>query len=245
MRNFTKLFSVALLALLVGCSSFETFTFFSEDLPGATKTFTAPATSQKYQVYLPSSYEPRREKPFPVAIALGDGLGVNLKRLAEKHNFIVITPSLTSETFLGRPPAISKLQIDQQTIICALNEVLHRYNADSRNVLLTGYNKGGYALFWTGLRYPSKFRMVVGQNVRSSKEIFSKLDGKNISPRVPIYLVWGKDSNHLSDSWQAFEWIRTNGWKKRNSGKYELKGGHLIRGQAAWQIWTGKPVTDH
>ena len=245
MKNFTRLLTVALLISIAGCSRFDFDNVFSESLPGVTKVFIAPATNQKYQVYLPSSYEPQGKTPIPVAIALGGDLGANLKRLAEAHHFLVIIPSLTSdETFSFKLPTIGQLQTDQQTIISALDDVLHRYHADAKNVLLTGYDKGGYSLFWTGLHNPARFKMLVGQNVRASNEILNQLNGKTISPRMPIYLVWGKDSNHLDDSWLAFKWIRRNGWKKINSGKYELKGGHLKRAQAAWQIWTGKPVTE-
>ena len=78
-----------------------------------------------------------------------------------------------------------------------LEEVSAKYNVDRKTVLLTGFSAGGFPMFYTGLRHPELFGMLVAMSCNSSDELFDAIPLTPEARRLqvihmPVVAFWGR-----------------------------------------------------
>ncbi len=205
-----------------------------------------PKTGAPYTFYVPSFYS--NDRDWPLAILLHgtygfdspDWQGDAWKDQAEKHGLIVAAPALKSVQ--GILPVASDqrqkdLEADEQIILGVIDDMCAKYRIDRQSVMMTGFSAGGYPLYFVGLRNPTKFQILIAGAANSSKEIFGQI---KVTPEVRnlrVAVIWGRDDLKLiqDESWQAFEWLRTN--RCRNAERLEIRGGHYRRPEVSYEVW--------
>lgn len=123
-----------------------------------------------YRLYIPSSYDGKRQ--FPLIVAL-HGLGGNedtmlgrddglMKTLAEKHGYIVACPlGYRPNGGYGRSregvfafPGLKRLtELSEQDVMHVLALVREQYRIDPRRIYLTGHSMGGGGTWTLGVKY--------------------------------------------------------------------------------------------
>lgn len=227
--------------LLCGCPVTQ-----SQDTPVDSIQFYEENTGARYQLYVPSHYDAQRD--WPLVITLHGTYGFDSdtaqinewKALAEEKGFIVAAPALKSVQ--GILPTVdslhqSDLQADEQIILGVLDAVCGKYHVDRQSVLLTGFSAGGYPMYYTGLRNPTKFSALAARSANYEAEIVENIPMNDDIRRMPIIIYWGKnDLQPIHDgSWAAFRYFRTHQCKK--AIQFEFVGGHLRRPDLAYSRW--------
>ncbi len=235
-----------LLFIAAGCPVTQ-----SQDTPVSHLTVKEPSTGCKYYLYVPSTYN--KNQSYPLVITLHgtnpwDTAWMQIrewKALAEKKGFIVAAPSLTLFGTQGIVPIQKSLRMDalardDQKILAVLDKICTDYNVNRRKVLLTGFSAGGYPMYYTGLRHPEKFNMLIARACNCDLWIFEDLDMPANYKRVPVGMFWGKDDlgKIHDESWEAFRWLRRHGWDKHTCIRDMVRGGHLRRPETTYNMWT-------
>jgi len=244
MRAYWVLPLIAALPCLGGSPVFQ-----PTDTPVPEGRVVEPTTGVKYWIYVPSTYS--GERNWPLAVALHGTIPwdtytariLEWKALAEDKGFIVVCPRLTSSQ--GIFPIFSRrgwyedLDADERVILSVVDDVRGRYriDPDPNAVLLNGFSAGGFAMYHTGLRNPSRFGMLVAAScngdVRMMEETIPLTDAAR---RMPIQIFWGKDEGALvKQGYETFEYLRNHGFKKAKM--QEVPGGHLRRPELAYRLW--------
>ncbi len=243
-RNLISLACLALLPLLTmlaGCPVTQ-----SQDTPVSQLVATEPSTGEKYWIYVPSSYGDDREWPMVVSLhgtIPWDTYTAQVKEwkaLAEEKGFIVVCPYLKSSqgiVRLSRESWYRDLETDERVILAVMDDVCGKYRVDRKSVLLTGFSAGGYSMYYTGLRNPTRFNMLIARACNSDVKMFEeKIEITDQVRRLPVVLFWGSDDLALRDpGWEAFEYLRMN--KCKLAQRHQIKGGHLRRPELAYRYW--------
>jgi len=230
-----------LVTLLSGCMVTQ-----PQDTPVSQMRVSEPTGGADYQLYVPSYYDAQLDWPLVVTLhgTHGwDSSGMQIrewKALAEEKGFIVVAPDLRSvQGILPVPRGLRKndLASDDKTILAVIDDVAGRYNVDRSSVMLTGFSAGGYPLFYTGLRHPERFNMLVARACNSSEDIFGEAELTDRSKRLPVRVFWGKDDLGViaEQSWAAIRWLSEHGMKDLAWDKTD--GGHLRRPEKAYAYW--------
>lgn len=205
-------------------------------------------TGSNYLLYVPSTYD--KSKPVPLVITCHgtppwDTHWLQIrewKYLAEKKGFIVVAPQLRCTQ--GILPVIESiwlkdLEKDEKTILEIKDELCKKYNINEKAILLTGFSAGGYPMYYTGLRNPDQFNMLLARACNADKRIFERIDLTDKTRRIPVWLFVGKDdlSPIQKQTWMAYAWLRRNGWNKYNCKRKNVRGGHLRRPETAYNMW--------
>lgn len=160
------------------------------------------------------------------------------------------------------------LETDEKSILAVVDEVCVRYNiavieekplpppkgapgAKSRPaaatgpfsrkaILLTGFSAGGYPLWFTGLRNPQRFHMLIGMGANSSPDIFAKAPVRPELGLLHVAIVVGADDvpKVQSESWRAYAWLRSSEVRCFHTDRREVKGGHLRRPDFQYELWS-------
>ena len=227
-----------LTAMLAGCPVFP------EQTPADPQQLREQTTGAEAWIYVPSYHTSDRAWPLVITLhgsAVWDGAyrqALEWKHLAEEHGFLVAAPELRSaEGVLPQFGRFDRLREDERKILAVRREMVRLYNADPDVVLLTGFSAGGYPMYWTGLRNPGEFDMLVARACNSSADLLENADAPPAARELPIRIFWGKDDlKPLQDqSWQAFRYLREHGCERTELKK--VAGGHLRRPQTAWHLW--------
>lgn len=200
----------------------------------------------KYWVYVPSYHT--SDRAWPLVITLHGTYGWDGPRrqidewkfLAEQTGIIVAAPNLQSaQGILPRVRSVwfKDLAADEAAILSLIDEMVDRYQADPNTVLLTGFSAGGYAMYYTGLRHPDRFDMLIGRNCNSDLGLLEGIELTDAVRRLPILIFWGKDDlKEIQDqSWMAFRYLRQRGCLQTQ--RIEMRGGHLRRPELAYRMW--------
>jgi len=200
----------------------------------------------KYWLYVPSDCSDDRKWPLVVTLHGTHGWDSSRaqirewKYLADQRGFIVAAPDLRSVQ--GILPVSEKLWFadlthDENTILGVIEDVASKYPVDRDCILLTGFSAGGYPLYYTGLRHPEVFSMLVARNCNSSIELFERIQLSDAARAMPVVIFWGKDDlgEINRQSWQAVRWLSEHGLKNVERKKYS--GGHLRRPETAYSYW--------
>jgi len=236
-----------LLPCLAGCPVFQ-----SQDTPVPQRKLTNPTNGKTYWLYVPSYYTADRD--WPLVITLHGTFGFDSasdqirewKALAEKRGFIVAAPHLRSVQGILpviRPIWYDDLADDENTILSLLAELKRRYRiardpaAGKDLVMLTGFSAGGYPMYYTGLRNPEKFSVLVARACNSDSGVFKHVEVTQAVRRLRVIIFYGKGDLPFiaNQSWDAFRWLRVNGCLRAE--RHKISGGHMRRPDRAWAYW--------
>lgn len=208
-----------------------------------------PNRNRPYWLYVPSDYSDQRCWPLVITLHGSHGWDdshrqmLEWKYLAEQKGFIVAAPDLRAAE--GIIPVDKKtwpidLASDEKAILTTIDELAQKYRIDRKCVLLTGFSAGGYGMYYTGLRHPDRFQMLIGRGVDSSMDIFENLQLTDSIREMHIALFWGQDDVGpiRQESWAAVEWLSNHHFKHVHHKT--IKGGHLRRPELAYELW--KPL---
>ncbi len=134
-----------------------------------------------YMLYLPKSYDPKSEKPYPVIMYLQGGQAVGgkidevacigLPKLLKedlwkesefefarfiKDTFIVVCPHMTKGSFDER-----QFYNQEKAIALIRAEMIKNYNGDTSRVYLAGAGRGGHGTWGLATRMPNAFAAFV------------------------------------------------------------------------------------
>jgi poly(3-hydroxybutyrate) depolymerase len=231
---------IPLAGLLCGCPVTQ-----SQDTPVDPLDVRASATQEPALVYVPSYHS--RDRRWPLVITLHgthvwDGYRRQMmewKALAERQGLIVAAPYLKSPQ--GILPVIRDLWMkdlahDEKTILSLIDQLAWRYNVDTDCVMLTGFSAGGYPMYYTGLRNPGRFQVLVGRAANVDVEMLEAISPPPEAKKLPIYLFVGRDDiKALRDqAWAAYRWLRERDY---DAERHRVEGGHLRRPEIAWKFW--------
>ena len=233
--------AIPLLAVVAGCPVTQ-----PQHTPVPPSRQEIGAAGVKYWLYVPSYYTTERDWPLVVTLhgTYGwDGPRRQIdewKSLAEQRGLIVAAPDLQSAQ--GILPTIRSvwlrdLATDEKAILAVIGELVERYHVDPNAVLLTGFSAGGYAMYYTGLRNPQRFSMLIGRNCNSDLEMVGSIELTDATRALPVMIFWGKDDlKQIQDqSWAAFRYLREHRCFKVQHK--EIAGGHLRRPELAYRVW--------
>ena len=200
----------------------------------------------KYWIYVPSYHTSDRQ--WPLVITLHGTYGWDGSRrqidewkyLAEQTGLIVAAPDLQSAQ--GILPVVRSvwfkdLAADDAAILSLIDDLVERYQVDPSAVMLSGFSAGGYAMYYTGLRHPDRFDMLIGRNCNSDLGILEGAEITDAVRKLPVMIFWGKDDlKEIQDqSWRAFRYLRERGCAQAEHK--EILGGHLRRPELAYRVW--------
>jgi poly(3-hydroxybutyrate) depolymerase len=204
------------------------------------------AVGAKYWLYVPSYHTPDRQ--WPLVITLHGTYGWDgprrqideWKALAEQEGLIVAAPDLQSAQGILpvlRSMWVKDLTADEKAILAMIDELVERYRVDPSCVLLTGFSAGGYAMYYTGLRNPQRFSMLIARNCNNSLDMLGTIEITDATRALPVMIFWGKDDlKQIQDqSWEAFRYLRQR--RCYQVQHKEVKGGHLRRPELAYRVW--------
>ncbi len=242
MTRWSLLLLVLPAALTAGCPVTQ-----SQDTPVPAIRRSAEAGGGDYWLYVPSNYDAGQSWPLVVTLHGTHGWDssraqiAEWKALAEAEGFIVAAPQLKSVQ--GILPVVrslwyADLERDERVILSIVDELSAEYSIDPGEVLLTGFSAGGYPFYYTGLRNPDRFDMLIARACNSSIEIFERVELTDAARELPILIFWGKDDLPplREQSWEAFRYLRQRGFDRAEMD--EIKGGHLRRPEIAWREWS-------
>jgi len=229
-----------LLMLVAGCPVTQ-----SQDTPVSARQEKTPSGAG-YWIYVPSYYS--EEKTWPLVITLHGTHGWDSstaqmkewKALAEDKGFIVVAPAMSSVQGIlpvNRTLWNQDLERDEKVILELLDEICGTYAVDPQAVLLTGFSAGGYPMWYTGLRHPERFNMLIARACNSSLDIFENIPLNETVRRLPIMIFWGKDDLQeiARQSWASVQWLSQHGFKRMAYDK--IGGGHLRRPSQTYKYW--------
>lgn len=231
---------VALSAFLGGCPVTQ-----SQDTPVDEKQLVEPSTGAKYWLYVPSTYSQDRDWPLVVTLhgtIPWDDYGPQIrewKALAEEKGLIVVAPRLSSSQGIVktlRDNWYRDLEDDERVIIGVMDDVMGKYRIEPKAVLLTGFSAGGFSMYHTGLRNPTRFSMLIARACNGDvKMLEDRVVLSDAARKLPIAMFWGKDDPAIAkQSWETFEYLRVH---KCAATRKEVKGGHLRRPANAYNLW--------
>ena len=193
-----------------------------------------PITGRTYHLYIPRTYNPRRQYPlvltaqgtFPFDEAAGQRnrwVGV-----AERYGLIVCSADFDSATgWLGVPndrPA-PELVRDDKAAMAIIRELKSRYNINPDGIMITGWSAGGYPAHYIGLHHPDVFRCIVGRAANFKENLVTD-DVALRARHVHVYVFFGEGDLPGFDQMNrdANFWYTVRGF--RNFVIRRLSGGH-------------------
>jgi len=206
-----------------------------------------PVTGNRFWFYKPSNYNENRRWPLVIPLHGTHGWDSSMtqvmawKHLAEQKGFLVAAPQLSSVQ--GILPVVrwlwfEDLERDERRILALIDHMVETYNADPKAVMLTGFSAGGYPLYWTGLRNPGRFSMLIACACNSDMDIFDRVEMTDRVRKLPIAIIWGKDDlKPIQDqSWDAWSFLRRNRCFDFTQRK-EVGGAHRRQPPLCYGLW--------
>jgi poly(3-hydroxybutyrate) depolymerase len=228
------------LGLLTGCPVTQ-----SQDTPVAPMERLEPRTRTSYRLYVPSTYTSDRAWPLVITLhgTFGfDGLQDQVnewKALAEREGFLVAAPPLRSvQGILPRIRGLwySDLLADERVILALLEDVQRWYRVDPHAVLLTGFSAGGFPMYWTGLRSPGRFSMLIARAANCDGDMLRSIPITDATRKMPVAMYCAVDdlAPLRVEAIDARDWLRSHGMTVLAE---DTRGGHTRSPQVAWRIW--------
>jgi len=180
---------------------------------------------------------------------------------AERHGLIVVAPQLRStQGYVPVVPSVwyadeDKLRRDERAVLAVIDHVRRTHRIATRVVrgpaadanappppsekelvLLTGFSSGGFPLYYTGLRNPDQFDMLIARDCNITREMLEKIEITDAARALPMAIYWGKDDVAIRDqSWAAFRFLREN--RCFQTERKLIPGGHIRRPDVAFAMW--------
>jgi len=246
--NIPLILATALLAVAAaGCPVTQ-----SQDTPVAHSYHSDDDSGAKYYLYVPSTYDPARAWPLAVTLHGTHGFDSARKQirawkaLAEEHGFIVLAPKLASPQ--GILPVFQsrrrrQLELDEQHVLAAMDEVGREYNLRRDATLITGFSAGGYALYHLAVRNPERFDVLVARACNADMDILKPLPITDAVRRMPMLIFFSKTGHPVSsnlnpiakESWAAYRHFRLA--ECYGAEIKAVEGGHIRHPERAVQFW--------
>jgi poly(3-hydroxybutyrate) depolymerase len=240
-RWFNLIVLLVLGGILTGCPVMQ------KRPPGPIEHVREPLTQRKYRLYVPTWYDASEQYPLVITLQGTDVWDGPLRQaeewglLAENHGFIIAAPDMNSTQGIFPNPHdawFKNLAEDEEVILAMIEDLASQYNIDRDCIVLTGFSGGGFPMWYTGLRNPEVFQILIGRATNSSMEIFESIELTDAARDMPIYIFWGKDDLPplKSQCWQAYRYLRER--ECFETEMKEIRGGHLRRPEVAYEYWT-------
>ncbi len=222
--------------------------------------FAPTGTEMPYRVYVPSSWNAQRSLPIVLFL---HGAGANestyldsadglLRKLAEQHGYIVVSPLGfsplgaygnplrlpavfgESETAAAQRAAVTperrrELALSELEVITALELVTERYGADRSRTFLAGHSMGSGGAWHLAARYPERWRAVAplsGPFIDKETYPFDRIR------ELPIFMTEGTGATpSLAGSRALAEFMRAGGF---DFDYLEVDGNH---GSMVPMVW--------
>jgi dienelactone hydrolase len=192
------------------------------------------STRRTYQLYIPTTYNPRR--PYPLVVT-GQGTFPfdeaahqrdRWADVAERYGLIVCAPDFDSATgFLGFPSdrQAPELVRDDKACIAVIREVMSRYSINRDAVMITGWSAGAYPAHYIGLNHPEIFRCIVARAGNFSEHLVPD-DVALRARHMHVYVFFGQGDLPGWDTMNldAEFWYTMRGFQ--NFVYKRLPGGH-------------------
>ena len=136
---------------------------------------------------------------------------------------------------------MNNLKRDERGILAVMDEITGRYAIGKRDVLLTGFLEGGYALYYVGLRNAGRIGMLIARDCYCDTKVLEQIEltgpAAKDARNLPILIFNGKDGlwTLADQSWRAYGYLRKNGYFLTE--RKELRGGPLRRPEGACEYW--------
>lgn len=227
------------------------------------QTLTEPITKNRYHLYVPSYYTEDRDWPLVVTLHGTNPYDGQTRQIlewrdtAERNGLIVAAPKLSStQGYMPVVPSVyyvdeDRLARDEKAILSVIEDIRRRYRIARRGpdadgipgkdlVLLTGFSSGGFPLFYTGLRNPELFDMLIARDCNCTTKVLESIPITEQARQLPIVIFWGEDDLAAirEQSWATFRYLRENEYY--GTERKEIRGGHLRRPDVAWREWSGR-----
>jgi hypothetical protein len=228
-----------MLAVLTGCAVTQPQVVPHEVLQLYDEEF-----QRDYYIYLPTSYGKR---PLPLVITCHgtnpwDSTRMQInewKYLAEKYNFVVIAPYVSSARGVIPPTATEGIPIlkkDEEFILKVTKGFLNNPNIDERAIMITSWSAGGFPMYFTGLRHPDIFRVIAARQANFVREYYVP-DIPRFDSYQPILIFYGENDLPLlkADSKVAYNFLSKAGQK--NLYKMSMNVGHTRHPEVALKFF--------
>jgi poly(3-hydroxybutyrate) depolymerase len=234
-----------LLGIAAGCADKKAII-----IPGQPNEIDAkPGLHDGYCIYLPKNYTP--DHAWPMVISLHGAHGLDWaaaqirdwRDLAEKHGFIVVAPNIRSS--IGGPAVLRDLWIkdmaaDEKSILSVLDEVTAKYRIDPKTVLLAGLSAGGFPLYYTALRHPDRFGMMIAMSCWCDEEVLEKTPLTPEVRKMPVVVYWGSlDVRVFLHCAVAVKYFSSHGFTDFQQETIPWMG-HDRRPDIAYRYWDAK-----
>ncbi len=206
-------------------------------------------THCKYMLYMPSYYTKDRDWPLVIVLHGTPGFDpvewqiVEWKDTAEDRGLIVAVPQLQSWSAQGILPKptdlfLADLAKDEKNILSLIDDVGWRYNVDRTAVLLNGFSAGGYSMWYTGLRNPTKFNMLVSAGGNADDRVFERVPITPEMKKLHIAIWHGRDDHYVRDqAYVAYKWLRSPKVQCFQTTLKQADGGHQRRPDVTYGFW--------
>jgi predicted esterase len=156
---------------------------------------------------------------YPVVVAL-HGFGGNPGSFAQ-----ALAPAICSRGYILCCPYATGVrgaaafewgdaEVSERRVLEAVASVKKRYRIDPRRVILLGYSQGGWAAFYTGLRNPLTFRLLIVVAGFYDSEFDPLLDNPWLKDSR-VYMMVGERDEFLKSDRTAEERLRSKGISHR------------------------------
>ena len=204
-----------------------------------------PKSGHGYWLYVPSNYT--ADRAWPLVITLHGTFGWDSssdqvrewKALAEEKGLIVAAPDLKSVQ--GILPVIRSVWMkdiatDDEAILAVLEDVAGKYKVDRSHVILTGFSAGGYPMYYSGLKHPDLFEMLIARSCNSDVETMRDIPISLQARKLRIEIIWGRDDKLVpSQCWDAVKFFSDEHFT--NVKWHKFSGGHTRRPEIAYRYW--------
>lgn len=131
--------------------------------PQTFETKLAREVSLKYLLYLPSDYDAKAKKTWPLMLFLhGAGeRGTNLSKVAVHGPPKLIKQGTNFPFIVVSPQCPSGQRWQDDALLALLDQLVEKYSVNTNRIYLTGLGMGGYGSWSLASKYPERFAAVV------------------------------------------------------------------------------------
>lgn len=219
--------ALALLAACTCCPQYRDAT-----VPNAVTKQREPENRNPYYLYVPSTYDRAYKWPL-VILCHGTRPWDHPRRqmadwvkLAEERGFIVAAPELCGTSALPAPAVdkqIARQIEDERRILSTVQQIRGAHNISTDRIFLVGWSAGNYAVLYTGLKNPQRFRALALQQSNFKVSYVADIAAR-IDPHQPIGVIYGA-SDMLAGKGpsECIDWLEQH---RAAVHPLEVRGGH-------------------
>jgi predicted peptidase len=118
--------------------------------------------NNKYLLYLPNKYHQiNKSWPFMFFLHGAGERGSNIE-LVKKHGPLkLINQNKNLPFIIAAPQCIENMRWNIEELNILLDEIIFKYNIDTKRIYLTGLSMGGFGTWELAIKYPNKFAAII------------------------------------------------------------------------------------